>query len=142
MAYISNALTRLDQDPSFNSTLSHLAFLINICMKIAPAGTLLTAVQDATTIDTLCAAIEALNVKKSEVQRFRQFSDALRAAYNRRQMDATDIAAFTTVNTASATTDLLYGLCTQHDSALNAAYLGSSGGAPGGDFYVPSVPAI
>lgn len=142
MTYIANPLTRLDQDESFNSRLSHLAYLINICMKIAPSGTLLTAVTDATTIDTLCAGIEAINVKASEKRRMVQLSDALRAAYNFRQMDATDIAAFTSVNTASTTLDLLYGLCTQHNATLKSNYLGCEGGAAGGEFYAPSSATI
>lgn len=136
MALISNAITRLADNAPYNSFLSHLAYLINIVFKLT-GSEMTTAVAAATSIDTLCSGIEGLTVKESEKRLLRQLSDALRFAYNRRQMDSTDIAAFASINTVAATTDLLYGLCTQHNGELTATYKGDSGGAPGA-WYPPS----
>lgn len=138
MALISNAITRLADNAPYNSFLSHLAYLINIVFKLT-GSEMTTAVAAATSIDTLCSGIEGLTVKQSEKQLLRELSDALRFAYNRRQMDSTDIAAFATIATAGsvATTDMLYGLCTQHNGELDSNYKGNSGGAPGA-WYPPS----
>lgn len=137
MALISNAITRLADNAPYNSFLSHLAYLINIVFKLT-GSEMTTAVAAATSIDTLCSGIEGLTVKESEKRLLRQLSDALLFAYNRRQMDSTDIAAFLTVNSnPGATTDMLWGLCTQHNGELTATYKGDSGGAPGA-WYPPS----
>lgn len=139
MALISNAITRLADNAPYNSFLSHLAYLLNIVFKLTGSA-MTTAITDASVVDiaTLRTAIEGLTVKESEKRLLRQLSDALLFAYNRRQMDSTDIAAFLTVNSnPGATTDMLWGLCTQHNGELTATYKGDSGGAPGA-WYPPS----
>lgn len=141
MALIANAISKADLLPPNNNFISALAVLINYCMKVTAAGTLLAAVQGATTIDNLRSAIEALSVKESDRAWLRMLSLALQRAYDRRQMDATDIAAFTTVNTASATTDVLYGLCRQHDSRFTNTYNGANGGGVS-DWFPLSNPAV
>lgn len=140
MALISNAITRHADNAPYNSFLSHLAYLLNIVFKMTGA-TMTSAITDASVVDiaTLRTAIENLSgVKESEKRVLRELSDALQFAYNRRQMDSTDIAAFTTVNSApGVTTDMLWGLCTQHNGELTATYKGNEGGAPGA-WYPPS----
>jgi hypothetical protein len=139
MAEISNSI-QAARDKYPNAAFHEsLAYLINYCMKITASGALLAAVQAATGISDLRSGIEGLQTNKSGGDRWlKHLSNHLQYAYNKSQMDATDIAAFTTVNTASATTDLLYGLCTQHDSRLTSTW----GEIEGCHFhpYVPSFP--
>lgn len=141
MADISTASLDAQWKPPNSVFLHSLAFLINRVYDFAGAA-LLTAVQGATDIDSLAAAIDALSLPGNQKNMAHQLSQALRTAYQKSMMDNTDIAAFTTINTVSATTDLLYGLCTQHDSSIDANWPPAD--RQGGHFetFAPSIPAI
>jgi hypothetical protein len=100
-----------------------LATLINTVFGLAGAS-MTTAVQGATNIATLREAIEDLSLHKKDEHFQRQLSHQLQAAYDLGLMDDADIAALTTINTASATTDLLYLVAGQYDSDYDANYYG------------------
>lgn len=111
MVIADDALPKQTQIPASN-------FLDSICSLINESygvvgSPLLTAVQAATDIDDLRARIEALAGTATGAHRkyehtLRHLSHALQWAYDLGVIDNTVIAAFTTINTVDAATDVLY----------------------------------
>lgn len=112
-------LTQAEKEPF----LRWLAELLNTCYKIAGAS-MLTAVQAATSLDTLQSGIRALSVHAKDKAFFEQLNGALEHAHvyelfgSDLATENATIAAFTTINTADAATDMLYKLARQYDSTL------------------------
>lgn len=98
--------------------LGWMATLINTCFGLAGSA-MTTTVAAATDIADLRARIEALVPAAAHRQNegfFRELSNLLQVAYNRGTIDNTDIAAFTTINTVDASTDLLYQTVRRYNS--------------------------
>lgn len=127
---MAHTLHRNQKSPA-NDIQGWIASLINIVMAQDGAGSaMVTAVAAATNIATLRSGIEALSVHKKNKDWLRQLSHALQFAHDMNLFGSsvsasnTAIAALTTVNTVSATTDLLYLLCGQDNSEHTSSYVG------------------
>lgn len=140
---IANPIKWAKDEPPNSGFLEWLAQLINVCVKKFGATACNAAVATSpTSIATLVANVRGLAPTGTKNRAWAEMlANGLIYAYNKKMMDATDIAAFLTMNGgAAATTDVLWGLCTQHDSRLTATWRRPDQGGPHFEPTIPSMP--
>lgn len=114
----STALPKRVQIPASNY-LDSATSLINECYGVAGAP-MLTAVQASTDVADFRARMEALpltgGVHRKYTDTFRELSNVIQWGADLGTIDDATVAAFTTINTVDAATDVLYEMVRRFNS--------------------------